>query len=368
MVASEDQDQLENDELYEHYKIIADKGQAVLRIDKFLSDRLPNSSRNKIQQAAHSGNVMVNGKEVKPNYKIKPMDEVSIVMPYPPRETELKPENIPLDIMYEDDTLLVLNKASEMVVHPGYGNFDGTLVNALLYHFNELPTVKDSSHSTSTASQKENELRPGLVHRLDKNTTGIMVIAKSELALSHLAKQFFDRSSDRTYQALVWGDMKEDEGKIEGNIWRSVKNRKIMDVFPEGDIGKPAITNYKVLKRYGYVTLVEYKLETGRTHQIRVHSKWIGHPLFNDPEYGGNRILKGTSFSKYKQFIDNCFALLPRQALHAKTLAFTHPKTGKRMEFDSELPSDMQAVLEKWDRYIMGREIDLGADEEQPMD
>ncbi|MCB0803623.1 MAG: RluA family pseudouridine synthase [Flavobacteriales bacterium] len=337
----------ENEELFEHYKIIADKGQAVLRIDKFLSDRLPNSSRNKIQQAAHAGNVVVNGVVVKPNYKVKPMDEVSIVMPYPPRETELIPENIPLDIVYEDDTLLVLNKPSEMVVHPGFGNQSGTLVNALIYHFQNLPEADGS------------ENRPGLVHRLDKNTTGIMVIAKTEHALTHLAKQFYDRTSDRRYQALVWGDIKEDEGKIEGNIWRSLKNRKIMDVFPEGDIGKTAITNFKVLKRFGYVTLVEYKLDTGRTHQIRVHSKWTGHPLFNDADYGGDRILKGTSFTKYKQFIDNCFQLLPRQALHAKTLSFTHPKTGERMEFDSELPADMQAVLDKWDRYIMGREIEM---------
>lgn len=343
----EDKDEFEeNEELFEHYKIIADKGQAILRIDKFLCDRLPNSSRNKIQQAAHAGNVVVNGIVVKPNYKVKPSDEVSIVMPYPPRETELLPENIPLDIVYEDDTLLVLNKPSEMVVHPGYGNHTGTLVNALIYHFQNLPEAEG------------NEDRPGLVHRLDKNTTGIMVIAKTEHALTHLARQFYDRTSDRRYQALVWGDIKEDEGRIEGNIWRSVKNRKIMDVFPEGDIGKTAVTNFKVLKRYGYVTLVEYKLDTGRTHQIRVHSKWTGHPLFNDADYGGDRILKGTSFTKYKQFIENCFQLLPRQALHAKTLSFTHPKTGEWMEFNSELPDDMQAVLEKWDRYVMGREFE----------
>lgn len=336
----------EEEELFEHHKIIADKGQTVIRIDKFLSDRLPNSSRNKIQQAAQSGNVVVNGKTVKPNYKIKPYDEVSIVMPYPPRETELKAENIPLDIIYEDDTLLVLNKPANMVVHPGYGNFDGTLVNGLIYHFQNLPEMEG------------NEGRPGLVHRLDKNTTGIMVIAKTEYALSHLAKQFYDRTSDRRYQALVWGDMEQDEGRIEGNIWRSEKNRKIMDVFPEGDVGKSAITNYKVLKRFGYVTLVEYKLDTGRTHQIRVHSKWIGHPLFNDPEYGGNKILKGTTFTKYRRFVENCFDLLPRQALHAKTLAFTHPKTKEWMEFDSELPDDMKAVLEKWERYTSGRELE----------
>lgn len=343
----------EEEELFEHYNFVADKGQTVLRIDKFLSDRLPNSSRNKIQQAAHSGNVIVNGLVVKPNYKVKPMDEVSIVMPYPPRETELLPENIPLDIIYEDDTLLVLNKPSEMVVHPGYGNQSGTLVNALIYHFQNLPEAEG------------NEGRPGLVHRLDKNTTGIMVIAKTEHALAHLSKQFFDRTSDRRYQALVWGDLKEDEGRIEGNIWRSIRDRKVMDVFPEGDVGKTAVTNFKVLKRYGYVTLVEYKLDTGRTHQIRVHSKWTGHPLFNDADYGGNRVLKGTSFSKYKQFIENCFALLPRQALHAKTLSFTHPKTGKWMEFNSELPEDMQAVLTKWDRYVAGRDLEILEKEEE---
>lgn len=343
---SKEENNEEEEELFEHYNILADQGQAVLRIDKFLSDRLPNSSRNKIQQAAHSGNVMVNGEVVKPNYKVKPKDEISIVLPYPPRETELVPQEIPLNIIYEDDTILVLNKQANMVVHPGYGNFDGTLVNGLIHHFRNLPEAEG------------NEGRPGLVHRLDKNTTGIMVIAKTEHALTHLAKQFFDRTSDRRYQALVWGDLTEDEGKIEGHIWRSHKNRKIMDVFPEGDLGKPAITNYKVLKRYGYVTLVEYKLETGRTHQIRVHSKWIGHPLFNDPEYGGNRVLKGTTFTKYKQFVENCFQLLPRQALHAKTLAFTHPASGKRMEFDSELPDDMQAVLAKWDRYLSGRELE----------
>jgi len=346
MSDSNHQSEEEEEELFEHYKIVADPGQAVLRVDKFLSDRLPNSTRNKIRQAALSGNVLVNGDEVKPNYKVKPGDEISIVLPYPPRETEVLPEDIPLDIVYEDEVLLVINKPAPMVVHPGYGNYSGTLVNALVYHFQNLPEARG------------NEGRPGLVHRLDKNTTGIMVIAKTDHALSHLAKQFFDRTSDRRYQALVWGDVKEDEGRIEGNIWRSHKNRKVMDVFPEGDWGKTAITNFKVLKRYGYVTLMEYKLDTGRTHQIRVHSKWMGHPLFNDPEYGGNRILKGTTFTKYKQFVENCFQLLPRQALHAKTLAFAHPKSGKWMEFDSALPEDMQMVLGKWDRYLSGRTIE----------
>lgn len=332
------------DEMFEHFRFIADKGQGVLRIDKFLSDRIQNSSRNKIQQAATNGNILVNGVVVKANYKVKPEDEVSIVMEYPPREFELKAENIPLDIIYEDDEVVVLNKPSEMVVHPGYGNFEGTLVNALIYHFQNLPEAKG------------NEGRPGLVHRLDKNTTGLMVIAKTDEALANLSKQFFDRTTDRRYQALVWGDVKEEEGRIEGHVGRSLKNRKIMSVYEDGEFGKPAITNYKVLQRFGYVTLVEYKLETGRTHQIRIHSKHIGHPLFNDLEYGGNKILKGTTFNKYKQFIENCFSLLSRQALHAKTLAFHHPKTGKRMSFESELPADMKAVLEKWERYIAGRD------------
>lgn len=335
----------DDEELFEHYKYIADKGQTVLRIDKFLNDRLPNTSRNKIQDAANDGNVVVNGVVVKPNYKVKPLDEISIVLPYPPRVIDLIPQNIPLDILYEDDMLLVLNKPSNMVVHPGYGNYEGTLVNALIYHINNLPEADG------------NEGRPGLVHRLDKNTTGIMVIAKTERALTHLAKQFADRTSSRTYQALVWGDMKEDSGRIEGNIGRSLKNRKLMDIFPDSDFGKVAITNYKVLERFGYVTLVQYKLETGRTHQIRAHSKYIGHPLFNDPEYGGDRILKGTTFTKYKQFINNCFGILPRQALHAKTLGFTHPETNEFMEFNSELPDDMQQVLTRWKNYIVNRSL-----------
>ncbi len=335
----------EEEELFEHYKYIADKGQAVLRIDKFLNDRLPNTSRNKIQDAANDGNVKVNGEVVKPNYKVKPLDEISIVLPYPPRVIDLIPQDIPLDIIYEDDTLLVLNKPSNMVVHPGFGNFDGTLVNALIYHFNNLPEADG------------NEGRPGLVHRLDKNTTGIMVIAKTERALTHLAKQFAERTSSRTYQALVWGDMKSDSGRIEGNIGRSLKNRKLMDIFPDGEFGKTAITNYRVLERFGYVTLVEYKLETGRTHQIRAHSKFIGHPLFNDFDYGGDRILKGTTFTKYKQFVHNCFDILPRQALHAKTLGFTHPETGEFMEFNSELPDDMQQVIQRWKNYVVNRSL-----------
>lgn len=334
----------EDDELFEHHRFTVDKGQNPMRIDKFLNDKLSNTSRNRIQSAANEGNIRVNGNTIKSNYKVKPHDDISIVMPYPPRETEIIPENIPLHIVYEDEDVLVLNKPSEMVVHPGYGNFSGTLVNALIYHFQNLPEAVG------------NEGRPGLVHRLDKNTTGLMVIAKSEIALTHLSKQFFDRTTGRTYQALVWGDVKENEGRIEGNLARSLKNRKLMEVYADPDIGKPAITNYKVLERFGYVTLMEYRLETGRTHQIRIHSKHIGHPLFNDPEYGGDRILKGTTFTKYKQFVQNCFSILPRQALHAKSLAFDHPRTAERMSFDSDLPEDMQQVLLKWRNYVKNRE------------
>ncbi|MCB9335053.1 MAG: RluA family pseudouridine synthase [Flavobacteriales bacterium] len=338
-------DNLDSDdehELFEHYKFIADKGQELLRIDKFLMDRIPNTSRNKIQQAAISGTILVNKKAVKSNYKVKPKDEISIVLPYPPRVIELIPQDIPLNILYEDKDLIVLNKQSEMVVHPGYGNYTGTLVNALVYHFQNLP-------------EGPMDNRPGLVHRLDKNTTGIMVVAKTEHALNHLANQFFERTTERRYNALVWGDFEEDEGTVTGHVGRSLKNRKVMNVFPEGDYGKHAVTHYKVLKRYGYVTLVECKLETGRTHQIRVHMKFIGHSLFNDNEYGGDTILKGTSFSKYKQFITNCFDILPRQALHAKSLGFTHPTTGKWMQFESELPNDMKEVLDKWETYISSR-------------
>ena len=320
----------ENPDLFEHHKITVDKGQEVVRIDKYLINRLPNYSRSKIQEYAKSGYVQVNDIVVKSNYKIKPDDVLQLKFPYPVRETELIPEDIPLDIVYEDEDVIVLNKQSEMVVHPGYGNFTGTLVNGLIYHFENLPQTDVSN-------------RPGLVHRLDKNTTGIMVVAKNEHALSHLGKQFYDRTTQRRYHALVWGDVKEDEGTVTGNVGRSLKNRKVMEVFPEEDYGKHAVTHYKVLKRYGYVTLIECKLETGRTHQIRIHLKHIGHTLFNDADYGGDRILKGTSFSKYKQFVNNCFKLLPRQALHAKSLGFEHPKTGKCMHIDYELPADMTA-------------------------
>lgn len=333
------EDEGAGDELYEHYKFTADKGQEVVRIDKFLLDRMPNTSRNKIQLAAKNGNVLVNEKVVKANYKIKPKDVVSIVLPYPVRELELIPQDIPLTIAYEDDSLIVINKPPDMVVHPGYGNYKGTLVNALVYHFDNLPERKENYFG-----------RPGLVHRLDKHTTGLLVVAKTEEALNSLAKQFHDRTTERRYWALVWGDVQED-GTIEGHLGRSLKNRKVMQVFPDGEYGKPAITHYKVLERFGYVTLVECKLETGRTHQIRVHMKSIGHPLFHDLEYGGDKILKGTTSAKYKSFIDNCFNLIPGQALHAKTLGFQHPESREFLSFNSELPEGFQQILAKWRKY-----------------
>jgi 23S rRNA pseudouridine1911/1915/1917 synthase len=331
-------------ELFEHYRFKADPGQSLIRIDKFLSDRLENASRTKIQNAANAGNILVNNNAVRPSYKIKPGDIVQVVLPTPPREIELIPENIPLNIVYEDDDVVVVNKEPGMVVHPAYGNYTGTLVNALMYHFRDLPLFKTG------------ESRPGLVHRIDKNTSGILVIAKNELALNKLSKQFFDRTTDRRYNALIWGVPDTPEGIITGNVGRSIKDRKVMQVFEDNSEGKTAITHYKVLEDFGYVSLIECKLETGRTHQIRVHFSHIKHPLFNDEEYGGNKILKGTTFTKYQQFIRNCFKILPRQALHAKSLAFTHPVTGKRLFFDSELPDDMLQVIEKWRKYISGRD------------
>jgi 23S rRNA pseudouridine1911/1915/1917 synthase len=334
----EENDILEEQEegFFEHHRIVSDKGQKLMRLDKFLVDRLERTSRNRIQNAAEDGFIKVNGTPVKSSYKVKPNDVITIEMPYPVRDMELIPENIPIDIVYEDDDLVILMKPKNMVVHPGFGNFSGTLLNAMLYHFQNLPINSDA--------------RPGLVHRLDKNTTGLMVIAKTEEALTHLGKQFFDRTIDRRYVALVWGDVKED-GTVIGNTGRSLKDRKVFTVFPEGDHGKHAVTHYKVLKRFGYVTLVECKLETGRTHQIRVHMKHIGHTLFGDFEYGGDKVLKGTTFTKYKQFVQNCLELLPRQALHARTLSFTHPTTGEWMSFESNLPDDIQAVLDKWENY-----------------
>jgi 23S rRNA pseudouridine1911/1915/1917 synthase len=302
---------------------------------------LEKTSRSRVQAAADAGNIHVNGKSVKSNYRVKPGDYIAVVFAHPPRDREIKPENIPLNIVFEDDELIVINKTPGLVVHPGHGNYSGTLVNALMYHFQHLPLYKN----------KETP-RPGLVHRLDKNTSGIMILAKTEYSMTHLARQFFERSTKRTYQALVWGDVKEDQGTITGHIGRDIRDRKLFTVFPEGDQGRHAVTHYKVLERFGYVTLVECKLETGSTHQIRVHLKYIGHPLFNDDTYGGDKILKGTTFTNYKQFVENCFALLPRHALHAKSLGFVHPVNKSEMYFDSELPDDMKEVLQKWRIYF----------------
>lgn len=346
----------ENEEeqgLFEHYRVETDKGQSLLRIDKFLMNRIENATRTKIQQAAENGNILVNDKPVKSNYKVKPHDVITVVFAHPPREIELIPQNIPINVVYEDEAIIIINKQPGMVVHPGYGNYKGTLVNALVYHFQNLPTSKSGATLNTENKQTTNAvLRPGLVHRLDKNTSGIMVVAKSELAMTKLAKDFFDRNLDRQYIALVWGDFKEDSGTVTGNIGRHLRDRKLMDVFPEGsEFGKHAVTHYKVLERFGYVTLIECKLETGRTHQIRAHMQHIGHSLFNDDTYGGDRILKGTTFAKYRQFVENCFELLPRHALHAKSLGFNHPATGKYIHFDSELPEDMLSVIEKWRGY-----------------
>lgn len=335
------ENEIEEEELYEHYKFKADPGQEIIRIDKFLIDRVPNTSRNKIQCSAKNGNIHVNGKAVKQNYKVKPADEIAIVLPYPIREITLIPQNIPIEIAYEDEDLLVVNKPSNMVVHPGYGNYKDTLVNALVYYIDNLPKPPSDYFG-----------RPGLVHRIDKNTTGLLVVAKTEMALTHLAKQFFDRTTDRHYYALVWGDLKED-ATITGNVGRSLKDRKVMAVFPKGDYGKHAVTHYKVLERFGYVTLVECKLETGRTHQIRAHFQHIGNPLFNDPDYGGNKILKGTQSTLYKRFVENCFDLLPGQALHAKTLGFVQPSNKKQLSFNSELPLAFNELLMKWRNYSM---------------
>lgn len=335
------QEEANSEELHEHYRFKADAGQVMVRIDKFLMDRIPSTSRNRIQLAAKNGSILVNEERVKQNYKVKPNDEIAIVLPFPVRDVELIPEDIPLDIAYEDDTVVVVNKPSNMVVHPGYGNYSGTLTNALVYHIDNLPNKSNDYYG-----------RPGLVHRLDKHTTGLIVIAKTEHALTHLSKQFYDRTTERRYWALVWGDVKED-GTVEGHIGRSLKDRKMMTVFPEGDNGKHAVTHFKVLKRYGYVTLVECKLETGRTHQIRAHMKYIGHPLFHDLEYGGDKILKGTTNSKYKKFIENCFGLIEGQALHAKTLGFQHPDRDEYIRLTSELNEGFQEILNKWDRYVI---------------
>lgn len=325
------------DELFEHHRFEAAKGQSPLRVDKFLMNLIENTTRNKIQQAAESGSILVNDLPVKSNYKVKAGDVVRLVLAHPTYEQLLTPENIPLDIVFEDDQLLVINKPAGMVVHPGHGNYSGTLVNALAYHFENLPM--NSSE------------RPGLVHRIDKDTTGLLVIAKTEHAMAYLSKQFAEKTSEREYIALVWGNIVEEEGTIEGNIGRHDTNRMQMAVHESDEKGKPAVTHFKVLERFGYVTLISCQLETGRTHQIRVHMKHIGHTLFNDERYGGDAILKGTTFTKYKQFIDNCFKTLPRQALHAKTLGFEHPITKEFLRFDTPIPQDLQDCIEKWRVY-----------------
>ncbi len=324
-------------DLHEHFAFDIDVGQEPLRIDKFLMNRIENATRNKIQKAAKEGSIRVNGIIVKSSYKVKKGDKIRILFTHPPYENLLTPENIELDIKYEDDSIIVINKKSGMVVHPGHGNYSGTLINGLLYHFDNLPN--NSSN------------RPGLVHRIDKDTSGLLVIAKTEKSMTILAKQFFKKSVEREYLALVWGDVKNDEGEINAPIGRNPKNRLQMIVYEDLEGGKDAITNYKVIERFGYVTLVSCKLKTGRTHQIRVHMKYIGHTLFNDERYGGNKILKGTVYSKYKQFVENCFNILPRQALHAKTLGFIHPKTKENVLFNSDIPIDMNSVIEKWRGY-----------------
>lgn len=334
----ENQD-LEEQDLYEHLRIVVDKGQSLLRLDKFLIIRTENTSRNRIQNAIDAGNVLVNDKVVKASYKVKPLDVISMVLPHPPRDTEVYPENIPLDIVYEDDDVILVNKPAGMVVHPGFNNYSGTLVNALVYHAQQLPQMPG------------NDGRPGLVHRIDKDTSGLLLISKNEWAITFLAKQFFDHTITRKYVALVWGDLTED-GTITGYIGRSAKDRKVMAVYDDENKGKWSVTHYKVLERFNYVTLVECELETGRTHQIRAHMKHIGHPLFNDSTYGGDRILKGTVFNKYRQFVENCFDILPRQALHAKSLGFIHPSTRKFIHFETELPDDFKSVLEKWRNYV----------------
>lgn len=330
----------QDDELFEHHRIVADPKQGQVRIDKFLMDRLPNVTRTKIQNGIHEGFVKVNDSDTKPNYKIRPNDVITVSLPEPPRDTEVKPENIPLDIVFEDEYLLIINKPAGMVVHPAYQNWSGTLVNALAYHFQQLPQLPG------------NEGRPGLVHRIDKDTSGLLVIAKTEVALTKLAKQFFDHSIERTYWALAWGEPNPPEGTIDINVGRSPKDRRLTVAFPKGDMGRRAITHYKLLKPLRYISLIECKLETGRTHQIRAHMKHLGHPLFNDAMYGGSEVLRGTMFSKYKQFVENCFKIIPRQALHAKTLGFVHPITKETLRFDSELPRDFVEAIEKWEHYV----------------
>ena len=340
----DEEDNCAEPEMYEHHRIEAENGQNLLRVDKFLMTRLPNASRTKIQEAADAGNIRVNGTPVKSSYKVKPRDIVTVMMAYPRREIEIIPEDIPLDIVYEDEALLVVNKPAGMVVHPSYGHYSGTLVNALAWHLRGNPLFNAA------------DPRPGLVHRIDKDTSGLLVVAKTEKAKNHLAAQFFHKTSSRRYIAVCWGNLESETGTITGNIGRSLANRKVMACFPDGSHGKPAVTHWRVLERLGYVNVVECILETGRTHQIRAHFKHIRHPLFNDKDYGGDEILKGTTFAKYRQFVQNCFDTCPRQALHAKTLGFDHPLTGERLSFDSPLPDDMRRLIEKWRAYVQGRD------------
>ncbi|NCD68541.1 RluA family pseudouridine synthase [Mucilaginibacter agri] len=339
MIEETDSYEQEEQDLYEHFRIVVDKGQSLLRVDKFLMSRVENATRNRIQNAIEQGNVLVNQKEIKSSYKVKPNDVISVVLPHPPRDTEVYPENIPLDIVYEDDDVLVINKPAGMVVHPGYNNYTGTLVNGLVYHFQQLPQLPG------------NDGRPGLVHRIDKDTSGLLLISKNERSMTYLARQFFDHSITRKYIALVWGDLRED-GTVTGYIGRSVNDRRVMSIYDDPEKGKWSVTHYKVLERFSYVTLIECQLETGRTHQIRAHMRHIGHPLFSDATYGGDKILKGTMFGKYKQFVENCFELMPRQALHAQTLGFKHPSKKEYIHFESALPQDFESVLTKWRKYI----------------
>ena len=331
---------IEPDELYEHHRITVDPKQGLLRIDKYLLAKLPGATRNRIQSGLKEEHILVNEQPVKQNYKVRDGDVITVALPEPPRDTEVIPEDIPLNIVFEDEHLLVVNKPAGMVVHPAHNNWSGTLANALVWHFNHLPEMKG------------NEGRPGLVHRIDKDTSGLLVIAKTEKAMTGLAKQFFDHSIERTYYAVVWGEPKEEQGTIDVNLGRSLKDRRVTAAFPEGDFGRKAISHYKVLQNLRYVTLVQCNLETGRTHQIRAHFKYLGHPLFNDATYGGDQIVKGTRFSKYKAFVQNCFKAIPRQALHAKSLGFIHPITKEQMQFNSELPDDFKELLEKWENYV----------------
>ncbi|AYQ32277.1 RluA family pseudouridine synthase [Runella sp. SP2] len=329
----------EEEEYYEHHRIVADKGQTLMRIDHYLKHHLSGVTRTKLQNAIETESVKVNDKPVKSSYKVKPFDIITIAMPHPPRVTEILAENIPLSITYEDPEVLVLNKPAGMVVHPAYGNWNGTVVNALLYHFENLPTGRNG------------EARPGLIHRIDKDTSGLLVIAKTEYAMAHVARQFFEHTTERTYYAIIWGIPKDEKGTIVGHIGRSARDRKIMAVYTDGSQGKHAVTHYEVLATYKYVSLIKCKLETGRTHQIRAHFQFLGHPLFGDPVYGGDKILRGTTSGSYRAFVDNCLQIMPRQALHAKSLGFQHPRTKQWLQFDSELPEDFRIVLEKWEKY-----------------